>query len=376
MATPIIGSLLYPNTDPLATQGSVQTTDKANNPITPLSSTQTTANNPITPLEPIGSTQAKVTNMTATPAQTRDVTAVNRTVDKPTETVQGQLGSFLSSGSPILERAMARSDQEANKRGLRNSSIAIGAGQAAVIDAATPIATSDANIYNQAAGQNLQYQNQAASQNSQQGTQINQSNATEQNRSSAQNAQLSSQIAQSNAENNVKMIIDKANNATKIAMTNLESQNKNLLQTNASASDLYKQSQSAISQIIMNKDLDAPAKNAAISQQLKLLQSGMSLIGNITGLTFNDANGNKIGMDKLLDFGGGGNSGGGVTTSGQFATAQKAVADAQAALNAANNNREGSRRIRAERQNITRAALTKAQSEYEQVAGQQNNLTP
>ena len=343
--------MLYPNTDPQ-------------------SSTQTTANNPITPLEPIGSAQAQVTNMTATPAQTRDVNAVTRTVDKPTETVQGQLGSFLSSGSPILERAMARSDQEANKRGLRNSSIAIGAGQAAIIDAATPIATSDANIYNQAAGQNLQYQNQAASQNSQQGTQINQSNATEQNRAASQNAQLSSQVAQSNADNNVKMIMQNADNDTKMALSDMESQNKNLLQTNVSASELYKQSQSAISQIIMNRDLNAPAKNAAISQQLKLLQNGMSLIGNISGLTFNDANGNKIGMDKLLDFGGGG-----VTTSGPFATAQQAVTDAQAALDAATNNREGSRRIRTERQNIAQAALAKAQAEYDQVAGQQNNLT-
>ena len=167
----------------------------------------------------------------------------------------------------------------------------------------------------------------------------------------------------------------RADNDTKVALSNLELNNKNLLQTNVNASDLYKQSQSAISQIILNRDLDAPAKNAAISQQLKLLQNGMSLIGNISGLTFNDAAGNKIGLDKLLDFGGDGGSGGGVTTSPQFATAQQAVTDSQNALNAAENNREGSNKIRGTRQRTAAAALASAQAELNRVAGQQNNLT-
>ena len=53
---------------------------------------------------------------------------------------------LLDSESPYLERARARGKQYANRRGLLNSSIAAGATEAAAIDAALPIATTDANI--------------------------------------------------------------------------------------------------------------------------------------------------------------------------------------------------------------------------------------
>lgn len=354
MATPLIGNLLNQNNNPLFPQ-------------------QTTANNPITPLEPIGSPQAVVSNATTTPAQTRDVNAVTRTVDKPTETVQGQLDSFLSSGSPILERARAGATQTANKRGLINSSIAAGAGESAAIDAATPIATSDANIYNQAAGQNLQYQNQAASQNSQQGTQVNLSNATEQNKASSQNAQLSSQIAQSNADNNLKLIMQNADDATKTALATMDAQNRNLLQTNASAADLYKQGQTAISQIIMNKDLDGPAKNAAIAQQLQLMKNGMSLIGNISGLSFTDPSGNQVGMDKLLDFT---KTNTQPVDSPQLIAARNAVQAAQGNLDAMMAYRGNSASARNNFQRKAREELAAAKSAYEQIAAQQAAPAP
>ncbi|MBR9770050.1 MAG: hypothetical protein GYB54_02845 [Gammaproteobacteria bacterium] len=60
------------------------------------------------------------------------------------DTVQGQLDGILSSNSPLMKRAETFGKQQANKRGLLNSSMAASASQGAMIDAALPIAQQDA----------------------------------------------------------------------------------------------------------------------------------------------------------------------------------------------------------------------------------------
>lgn len=58
--------------------------------------------------------------------------------------VSKQLGSLLSKDSDYMARARTRAAQSSQSRGLRNSSIAASAGEAAAIDAAMPIAQADA----------------------------------------------------------------------------------------------------------------------------------------------------------------------------------------------------------------------------------------
>lgn len=60
------------------------------------------------------------------------------------ETVAGQMGGLLSSGSSYLEAAKTRGEQFANRRGLLNTSMAAGATEAEAIKAALPIAQQDA----------------------------------------------------------------------------------------------------------------------------------------------------------------------------------------------------------------------------------------
>lgn len=60
------------------------------------------------------------------------------------DSVQGQLGSMLQSDSPLMKRAETKGKQFANSRGLLNSSMAAGAAQGAMIDAAMPAAQQDA----------------------------------------------------------------------------------------------------------------------------------------------------------------------------------------------------------------------------------------
>lgn len=71
-------------------------------------------------------------------------------------TVQGQLGTILASGSPLLSRARTDSNAAYAERGLNNSSIGVQAGEEAVIRTALPIAQQDAQTY---ATQDLTNQN-------------------------------------------------------------------------------------------------------------------------------------------------------------------------------------------------------------------------
>lgn len=58
--------------------------------------------------------------------------------------VEKRVNGMVQSGSPLMKTAAASADREANRRGLANSSIAVGKAQEAVIKTATPIASQDA----------------------------------------------------------------------------------------------------------------------------------------------------------------------------------------------------------------------------------------
>jgi len=63
--------------------------------------------------------------------------------------VEGRLNRMLASDSPLMTRAATLGMQVANRRGLGNSSIAAGAAQNAVIEAAAPIAMQESQEANQ-----------------------------------------------------------------------------------------------------------------------------------------------------------------------------------------------------------------------------------
>lgn len=65
---------------------------------------------------------------------------------KPIQGVSGRLDTMLRRDNPYIQRARTAAAQAANRRGLQSSSIAAGAGEAAAIDAALPIAQVDASI--------------------------------------------------------------------------------------------------------------------------------------------------------------------------------------------------------------------------------------
>lgn len=195
-----------------------------------------------------------------------------RTVDKP-QTVAGQLDTILAEDSPYIKAAQTKAMEGANSRGLINSSIATGAGTQAAIAAALPVAQSDASA------------NERASQD----------NQNAQNVSLQTGAQLETSTATTNANNEVGQLTQamRGNQATQLAQ--LQGQYQQLIQSNASASQLFSNVSKTVNDIVSNRELDAPSKQAALDKQMQLLQSGLNVLGatsdtNLTSLlNFNTA---------------------------------------------------------------------------------------
>ena len=93
--------------------------------------------------------------------QPQTYTAQTSQVNQPTETMQGQVTSILGQDNPLMQRARSLATQQMAQRGLVNSSMAQGAGVAAMVDRALPIASQDAQTYSQRALANQDAMNQA-----------------------------------------------------------------------------------------------------------------------------------------------------------------------------------------------------------------------
>jgi hypothetical protein len=118
------------------TVGSTNTSSNANTPIPGSTAPATPPSSPSS--SPVSSVIPNATQAPLSAATTIAPVAAN-------ETVASQLNTDLASGSPYLDLAKSQSLQAASARGLQNSSIAAGAGEAAAIAAALPIAQQDAS---------------------------------------------------------------------------------------------------------------------------------------------------------------------------------------------------------------------------------------
>lgn len=238
---------------------------------------------------------------------------------KPNQTVQSQVKSIIDENSPLMQQAETRALQGANKRGLMNSSIAVGAGQAALYDVATPIAAADASTFARAGEFNAGAQQQVNLANQGSTNTAEQFNAASTNQVNSQNSQLTTNVALNNASLNTdlaKFNASQSNELTKLGMdaqtktelANIEASYKMLMQSNASAADLYKQMMQGTMTIMTNKDMDAATKATAIKNQIAQLNSGLGIIGQIGNLN----------LEGLLTFnvpGAGGGSADGTPTS-------------------------------------------------------------
>jgi hypothetical protein len=193
------------------------------------------------------------TNPSGVPQISRDE-LTTRTIDKPTETVQGQIGNLLAENSPVLQQARADAMRTAADRGMLNSAMAASGGEDAVVRSAASIGTTDAGAYNNAANYNAAAQNQATMWNADQ---------------VAQMQRLEKQQAADAAARAQQMAIAQMQDATSRYQSEM-SANTSKYNTDASyRQQMDSQKQSLANNIIANMDL-SPDRKAALLEALGL----------------------------------------------------------------------------------------------------------
>ncbi len=121
-------------------------------------------------LAPATGTPAPVDNMAAAKAIT-DANKATATTQQYNEStgVAGRVNALTSGGGPLMQTARTQAAQTAAQRGLVNSSLGVQAGEQAVINTATPIATADAQLTSQQNLANQTATNNASTTNAQLG---------------------------------------------------------------------------------------------------------------------------------------------------------------------------------------------------------------
>lgn len=200
------------------------------------------------------------------------------------QTVQGQLTGLIAANSPLLQQARAKSLAEMNARGLANSSMAVGAGQEAVIKQALPIAQADATMFGSAGKYNADVANQTSQFNTgqtntaqqftagaeNQGALANQTaiNTAEQQRAAATNQALLANQASINQANQFTASAKNAAELTNAAAANRASE-FGAAATNE-ASKLYSQSLNASVTKMMDLGMQTALANADADTKIQL----------------------------------------------------------------------------------------------------------
>lgn len=270
------------------------------------------------------------------------------TVDPATQTVQGQIEGIIAADSPLMQQAATTARQGMNQRGLLNSSMAIGAGQDAVIRQALPIAQQDAGTFYDANKTNVGAENQAleftaGAQNTGAGQvlagdqQIKAIEATgEETRETigtqtaaesglmaekaaidqalltAEGEQRAALLAQQ-GDINYRLQVLQGSQAIEqallagdqalalqtlqgqqaIRLANVEGRWKTLTQANQAAGAFFTQISSDMTRILADPEIPVAQKQQLIDQQLELLEAGLTVIGA----------GGNVDFASLLDFG-------------------------------------------------------------------------
>lgn len=254
---------------------------------------------------------------TATKAESVGYDPKATTVDK-NQTVQGQVEGIVDKNSPLMQQAERRALEQMNGRGLLNSSLAIGAGQSAVYDAALPIAQQDANTYftanqktvdaqNAALNFGAAAKNQASLADAQLGTDVSKANAGMVNEAAARSSDAANQaslakldvdtkkylsqqdidarLQMSALDRNTQLQIKQMDLASQQNLAQMENQYRQLLQANQNLSSMYQQTVNAIANISIQPNLSKEAKDAAIQTQLNSLREALAATSDISNRT-------------------------------------------------------------------------------------------
>lgn len=216
----------------------------------------------------------------STPAAATGYTATPYSVPKEA-TVQERVKGIIGEDSALMQQAEQRARQEAASRGLVNSSIAVGAGQQAVIAQALPIAQQDAQTYANAATNTANQQNAASQFNAGAQNTVGLANAQQENAARANNQQAAVQLMNTRMTNETQTALANLDTQTRLALSTLDTQTRQLLQTNQSASNAYVQAVTNITNITTSQTMSQEAKDRAVASQINLLREQLRTIGGL-----------------------------------------------------------------------------------------------
>lgn len=217
---------------------------------------------------------------TSTPATATGYTATPYVVPQ-TATVQDRVRDIVGEDSALMQQAKQRATQEMNQRGLVNSSLAIGAGQQAVIAQALPIAQQDAQTYANAATNTANQQNAASQFTAGAQNTVGLANAQQANAASANNQQAAVQLANTQMQREAQVALANLDTQTRLALSTMDTQTRQLLQTNQGASNAYVQAVTNISNITTSNTMSQEAKDSAVASQINLLREQLRTLGGI-----------------------------------------------------------------------------------------------
>ena len=277
-------------------------------PIAPASAAMDEWWKPAGTTEPAGSTGLIGTPATYS-ATTATTPAAQWNVDRG-QTVAGNVEDIIKADSPLMQMAATNAQQQMNKRGLINSSMAVGAGQSAVIGAALPMAQQDAQTRAQAAQYGAQATNQLQLAGQEATNRAAEYGANAANTLQAQSNTIRQQAAQLNAEAANKLLAQDLDNqfkasvanadiaskvqlqqladATKVDLANIQATYQQMISSNEQAGALYGKVMQNITDIVNNPDIAADDKTTAIDNQKTMLKTGMEIVSAVSGLGLGD----------------------------------------------------------------------------------------
>lgn len=232
------------------------------------------------------------------------------------ETAAGQLLDITKQDSPLMQRARAEANDYSASRGLRNSTIAAGATEAALVDRALPVAQQDAAANRAQALENQSVMNRArefsaAAENTAQlqdaalqtqtsqfnanlGTQVSLANAQAQNQRLAQNAEFQQRANELTAGDVNKMrelVLTQNADFNKQYLTgtqamdlaSLQGKYQLLLSQNETAARFYDSYFTSISNIMSNDQLPPDRVARYVTTQQNMLEAGLRLLDVLNG---------------------------------------------------------------------------------------------
>ena len=186
------------------------------------------------------------------------------------QTAAGQVENITAKDSPLMQLARTRGLQQSNQRGLLNSSMAVGAAQDSVLNAATPLATFDADINAKSAGYNAETENQFAKANAAVENEAKNFGAQAFNRSNEFNASNEFNKQQSLFEANVKASLQQIDNDAQF-----DRQSQNIF------GGLGQTFSQAIMSINQDPNMDQQSKDYAIKQMFDSYKAQISMLSAV-----------------------------------------------------------------------------------------------